>query len=138
MASPNPSRAELLALTFSENFLPTSEEQRARQPSTFLSLAPTTSASYPSTPLVKIPAIQSPKQAAALPAQTADNTRAETTGVTPAVPDVEEIDMEVLKTRRSSSLGSDGSSKKRFLKLGPVHFGEGDGNGDWSEDVVAE
>jgi len=45
---------------------------------------------------------------------------------------------EVLKTRRSSSLSSDGSIKRRFLKLGPVHFGEGDGTGDWSEAVVAE
>jgi hypothetical protein len=46
-----------------------------------------------------------------------------------------------LKTRRSSSLSSDGSASKgalgrRFLKLGPVHGGEGEG--DWSEDVVAE
>lgn len=43
--------------------------------------------------------------------------------------------------RRSSSLSSEGSTgsvqKRRFLKLGPVHFG-GDGMGDWSEEVLEE
>jgi len=85
--------------------------------STFLSLAPTTSASYPPTPLTKSPA-QTPN--------------AETPNV------LEGLDAVMLKERRSSSMGSDGSSKRRFLKLGPVHFGEGDGKGDWSEDVIAE
>jgi len=135
MASTAPSRAELLTL---ENLYSTSAEARTRQPSTFLSLAPTTSASYPSTPLIKSPVVQSPTQAPVLPTQAAENTQTDAVGITPAVGGVEEIDAEVLKTRRSSSLSSDGSSKKRFLKLGPVHFGEGDGKGDWSEDVIAE
>jgi hypothetical protein len=40
-----------------------------------------------------------------------------------------------LKMRRSSSLSSDGSTqKRRFLKLGPVHFGES--KDDWSEEVI--
>lgn len=64
---------------------------------------------------------------------------------TPAlpVPAPEVLDAELLKTRRSSSSGSDGSTagspmqKKRYLKLGPVHYG-GDGKGDWSEEVIAE
>ena len=59
------------------------------------------------------------------------------------IPTPEALDMESLKTSRSSSSGSDGSAdgspmqKKRFLKLGPVHDG-GDGKGDWSEDVITE
>ena len=135
MASP-PTRAEVLSLAFSgqENFVPAAEERR---PSTFLSLAPTTSASYPSTPLIKAPIPQSPLQE---PTQTPRNTRADLTparleAVVAAAPSAETIDSEPLKTRRSSSLSSDGSTqKKRFLKLGPVHFGEGDG--DWSEEVL--
>jgi hypothetical protein len=135
MASP-PTRTEILSLAFSgqENFVPAAEE---RQLSTFLSLAPTTSASYPSTPLIKTPIPQSPLQA---PTQTPHNMRADPTparleAVTTAAPNAEAIDSELFKKRRSSSLSSDASTqKKRFLKLGPVHFGEGDG--DWSEEVV--
>jgi len=47
----------------------------------------------------------------------------------------EQIEAELVKHRRSSSLtseGSNASAKQRYLKLGPVHFGEGDGKGDWS------
>lgn len=125
-----------MAFLGQENFAPAAE---TRQEPRFLSLAPTTSASYPSTPAVKSPAPQSPVQAAA---DTPNNTMAEPTParaltITPAMPSAAVID-EALKTRRSSSLSSNGSSqKKRFLKLGPVHFGEG-GNGDWSDEVVDE
>ncbi len=43
------------------------------------------------------------------------------------------------KHRRSSSLASDESGAKlRFLKLGPVHWGVGDGKGDWSDVGVTE
>jgi hypothetical protein len=42
---------------------------------------------------------------------------------------------DMLKTRRSSSSGSDSGATRGYLKLGPVHFGEGDG--DWSEHVLA-
>ncbi|TAQ86595.1 hypothetical protein B7494_g5071 [Chlorociboria aeruginascens] len=49
----------------------------------------------------------------------------------PTKPTTEE--MQSAKTSRSSSLSSVGD-KKRFLKLGPVHFGEGDGTGDWFEE----
>ena len=47
-------------------------------------------------------------------------------------------DVELLKTRRSSSLGSDGSdggAKKRFLKLCPVHGDDEDGKGGKEVDV---
>lgn len=50
------------------------------------------------------------------------------------MPRAEEV-AELLKTERSSSSGSDGSAKRGYLKLGPVHFGEG--GGDWSEDVLS-
>jgi len=108
-----PSNAEIAALAFSgqENFVPAAEEAAQDRPHTFLSLAPTTSASYPTSPLSKSP-VQSPN--------------------------AESLDELLLKTRRSSSLSSDTSGKRRYLKLGPVHFGEGDGKGDWSEDVLAE
>lgn len=101
--------AEISALAASgqENFVPAAEEAR---PHTFLTLAPTTSASYP-------------VKSVAVAVKTPDETQ-------------ESIDNLLLKTRRSSSLDSTNSSKQRFLKLGPVHFGEGDG--DWSEEVLAE
>jgi hypothetical protein len=97
----------------------------------FLSLAPTTSASYPPTP--KSPT-QAPEPAAPVQqsAQADASTVAETNA--PAAPPADEV-TEHLKIRRSSSSGSDASSKRGYLKLGPVHFGEG--NGDWSEDVLA-
>jgi len=125
-----------MAFLGQENFTPAAEEQRAPR---FLSLAPTTSASYPSTPAMKSPAPQSPVQA---PMDTPNNTMADPTparalNTTPAMPSAAVID-EAIKTRRSSSLSSDGSTqKRRFLKLGPVHFGEG-GKDDWSEEVLDE
>lgn len=60
---------------------------------------------------------------------------------TAPLPAVEELDASGQpKHRRTSSLASDdsGNAKLRFLKLGPVHYGEGDGKGDWSEVGVAE
>ncbi|KAK1470549.1 hypothetical protein CCUS01_06314 [Colletotrichum cuscutae] len=64
--------------------------------SVFLSLAPTTSSSYP---------FRQQQQAAAA---------AVTATTTEPAP---------LK-RRTSSMSSDGSNGLRFLKLGPVHYGE--------------
>jgi len=124
-------QAEILALAAaSQNFVPAAEEARQY---TFLTLAPTTSASYPTAPL---------KSTISPPAKvdTVDDTKVDSTDAAAVIPAVPTADgAEPLKTRRSSSLSSEGSSgaaKKRFLKLGPVHFGEGDG--DWSEDVLAE
>jgi hypothetical protein len=121
-----------MAFLGQENFTPAAEERQAPR---FLSLAPTTSASYPSTPAAKSPTPQSPHQAATeIPNYTsADPTAARS--ITPSViPSAAVIDG-TLKMRRSSSLSSDGSTqKRRFLKLGPVHFGES--KDDWSEEVI--
>jgi hypothetical protein len=127
----SPTNAEMMNMAFmgQENYIPAAEEAR---PHTFLSLAPTTSASYPVNPITKSPVPKSPVQAPTDP-----TAAAATQATTPAVPAPSALE-EALKTRRSSSLSSDASGKRRFLKLGPVHFGEGDGNGDWSEDVLAE
>jgi hypothetical protein len=119
--------AEILALELrAQSFVP---EAEARRPSTFLSLAPTLSASYPtrkpSTP---------PKSPESAPVQTSEN-------AIPAEPTAEVVQA-AIKVRRSSSSTSDGSASgagpQRFLKLGPVHWGEGDGTGDWSELSIAE
>jgi len=132
------STAELISMAFSgqENFVPAAEEAQQERPHTFLTLAPTTSASYP---LIKSTTPQSP-----IPLRTPNNTQTDPTPSTTTqntlgtAPTPEAID-EILKQRRSSSLSSDGSvQKRRFLKLGPVHFGEGDGKGDWSEEVLEE
>jgi len=87
----------------------------------FLSLAPTTSASYPSAPLTKSP-VQSPIQTA----------KPDRSPIKDAIKPAE-ASPELLPSRRSSSFSSDASVKQRFLKLGPVHFGVGDGMGDWSD-----
>jgi len=121
MSSPT-TNAEILALAFSdqENYVPTSEERRG---STFLSLAPHTDSSYPSMPVVKSQALQTPQ-----------NTPAEASEGVETIPTTA-IDTELLKTRRSSSLSSDGGvQKRRFLKLGPVHYGES--SDDYSEEVL--
>ncbi|KAK3393732.1 hypothetical protein B0H63DRAFT_516902 [Podospora didyma] len=79
-----------------------------RRPSAFLSLAPSTSDSYPRTQKSKQPSKPDALTAEAL----AD------------VPKQDESAMDIMK-RRTSSLSSDGSkSRLRFLKLGPVHWGE--------------
>jgi len=129
-----------MALTGQENFVPAAEEAR---PHRFLSLAPVMSDGYPSRPAFEA---QAPAVASApveTTTQTTSNTQTETapveataateTGI-PATP-VESA--HELKTRRSSSVTSDGSTKStrtRFLRLGPVHYGVG--LGDWSEDVL--
>jgi hypothetical protein len=99
-----------------------------RRPSAFLSLAPTTSDSYPTLP-------KSPTQVQESAAQVQQTESSPTDEAKkPVVPSAEDV-AELLKNRRSSSSGSDGSSKRGFLRLGPVHFGEGDG--DWSEDALS-
>lgn len=121
MASTLPTASEMLAMSFSgqENAVPAAEERAQEQTHTFLSLAPATSASYP---------VQKPTVAAAKKESKQVETEEALALATPVVPGE--------KTRRSSSLSSDGSlvQKRRFLRLGPVHFGVGEG--DWSEEVV--
>jgi hypothetical protein len=131
------STTELLdmALTGQENFIPVAEEQR---PHRFLSLAPVIGASYPARPAFEAPIVASaPVQTTT---KTTSNTPAEITpanetGILAALIEGEHEP----KTRRSSSVTSDGSAKdgtqrRRFLRLGPVHYGVG--LGDWSEDVL--
>jgi hypothetical protein len=79
----------------------TPEMAKRRTPSTFLSLAPKTSESYPRTQRAK-----QPLTSEALAEATQQDAASD----------------EAMK-RRTSSLSSDGS-KFRFLKLGPVHWGE--------------
>ncbi len=82
----------------------------------------------------------SPKIVAVDAAAGTSETAAAATDVAPLAA-VEELDASgIPKQRRSSSLASDesGNAKLRFLKLGPVHWGEGDGKGDWSEAGVLE
>jgi hypothetical protein len=74
-----------------------------RRPSTFLSLAPSTSESYPRT--------QRAQQQQPL------TTEALAEATQPDIPSAETT------KRRTSSLSSD-ASKFRFLRLGPVHWGE--------------
>ncbi|KAH8883861.1 hypothetical protein GQ53DRAFT_752693 [Thozetella sp. PMI_491] len=105
-----------------QDFAPGAAERRL--PSNFLSLAPNTSESYPreqrkpgspsamTTPL--------PLTAGALAEATEEDSTA--------------------AKRRASSLSSDGSKStaRRFLKLGPVHWGEhqDDHKGDWHEVAI--
>ncbi|KAK4129425.1 hypothetical protein N657DRAFT_677047 [Parathielavia appendiculata] len=86
-----------------------------RRPSTFMSLAPITSDSYPRTQRAKQPlTAEALAQVATQDGASADATK-----------------------RRTSSLSSD-ASKFRFLKLGPVHWGEhqDDDKGDFREVAV--
>jgi len=126
----NQTPAELLALELrAQDFAPENvPSHRIQAPTAFLSLAPTTSASYPTQ---QSKTLTSPN----LPAAVSPAAPLEAIGEVAATPTTMEIAAS-LKTRRSSSItseGSTGSAKQRFLKLGPVHFGEGDGKGDWSE-----
>lgn len=90
---------------------------------TFLTLAPVTSASYPSRPRISSTASKSSDSSIVdrvddfIPAERASPTvgSADTTA--------EEIEY-MLKKRRSSSVSSSESfGRARFLKLGPVHWG---------------
>jgi hypothetical protein len=150
----SPTSAAILAMSAAAD-LPNTHA--IRRPATFLSLAPTTSASYPQRPsppasiaspkiaAVDAPAITSPVIAATEPAAATAGAVPETAAA--EIGAVEELDASsgLPKHRRSSSLASDesasgiaGSPGRRFLKLGPVHWGEGDGKGDWTEVGVAE
>ncbi|KAH6664123.1 hypothetical protein B0J14DRAFT_252426 [Halenospora varia] len=142
-SSTSPSE-EVLALAFAgqENFVPAAEEAQMDLPHTFLSLAPTVSASYPLSPKTR----SAMASDASPPAQTSDDVQIEQTSApaqtgTPAEPEVNQG----IKSRRSSSMSSVGSNgqspsqRRRFLRLGPVHYGEDkDGLGDWSEVAILE
>lgn len=97
-----------------------------RRPSTFLSLAPTTSASYPTQQ--RSSSITSLSQETAAPKEGEVATEAIASATI----------TDTMHRRSSSSASStDGSVVgQRYLKLGPVHWGEGDGKGDWSESIA--
>jgi len=97
-----------LAASGSEGFVPVAEEQR---PHTFLSLAPAVSTPWKSPTLAPVVSKDAPV-------------------VTPLTAEQEEL----AKTRRSSSLSSDGS-RKRFLKLAHSTVA---GEGDWAEEEAVE
>ncbi|KAK5663537.1 hypothetical protein OQA88_3968 [Cercophora sp. LCS_1] len=99
-----------------------------RLPTAFLSLAPNTSDSYPRAQA---------KTKAAEPL-TADNLAAVEKKIEPVTVGQPALDA---TKRRTSSLSSDGSkSNFRFLKLGPVHYGEhqDESKGDFFEVAVVE
>lgn len=127
MSALTPAEIQALSLRV-QNFTPDNE---TRTPPAFLSLAPTTSASYPQQKTVTQPKLPEPA-AKTVAAGDVTEVSAPTGGA---------IQAPLVNHRRSSSSTSEGSSgsvKHRFLKLGPVHWGEGDGTGDWSEVGVVE
>lgn len=104
----------------------TATTYRERRPSTFLSLAPDTSDSYPRTPKSK--ETPAPLTADALSQAAKEGQQDSSPVVIPP------------KQHRTSSLSSDGSKTRlRFLKLGPVHWGEhqdAENKADWHEVAV--
>lgn len=132
MSSPNVANDEILALASQvQNFVP---EAADRRPSFFLSLAPTTSASYPRQKKVVIDPVGTVVPA---PAVLEKTELSDTAAASTPVPETAEV-----KQRRSSSLSSSDSNKNgpmfRFLKLGPVHWGEhlDDHQQDWHEVAI--
>lgn len=122
----------------------------------FLTLAPATSASYPthrrtksspsvdnvaaSTLVSPTPHAQATATAQSDPEEVVAEPVALAAVAAPIIPTSAEKELE-LKVRRSSSLSSEGSNgtarKLKFLRLGPVHHGEHvEGDGDWSEEIA--
>ena len=98
----------------------------ARRPSTFLVLAPTASANYPTSPQALAPTISVSKE----PLSPTEDLGS------PIVKPAGDFTPEVAATpkqHRSDSISSNGSARFKFLKLGPVHFGKGDGPTDFAE-----
>ncbi|TGO36337.1 hypothetical protein BHYA_0128g00240 [Botrytis hyacinthi] len=149
-ASMPASEIQALAMSGQENFVPAAEEA-SQDSHSFLYLAPKTSAGYPVAQSAKVFAALTPRQ---LGDQTRGTIGGEELGEK-VVSDEDgraknlgSIEQELGKAARSESMSSEasnstvssvdgpkGMSSRRFLKLGPVHFGEA-GLGDWSEEVV--
>ena len=109
-------------------------------PMTFLSLAPTTSSSYPLHRRSSSATTTISASVPTLDATTASNESAiieepASNSTSIANPIAGEIALTAARTRRTSSMTSNGSNAKRFLKLGPIHGWE-DHSDVWSE--VAE
>ncbi|ESZ94969.1 hypothetical protein SBOR_4652 [Sclerotinia borealis F-4128] len=136
-----------LAMSGQENFVPAAEEASQASHS-FLLLAPSTSTGYPVAPLFKLPGVMTPRQwvdqtrgALELEGEKGvgdgEDGRAKSLGAVDQglakVSRSESMSSEASNSTTSSSVGTQkGMSSMRFLKLGPVHFDEG----DWSEEVV--
>lgn len=100
-------------------------------PTSFLSLAPATSESYPksrtssTTSQPSSPVVKRTESVTSESAIASDDVAVESTA---AIIDA------VKKDRRTSSVASNGASARRFLKLGPIH-GDEDHSAVWSEVV---
>lgn len=109
-------------------------------PTTFLSLAPTTSSSYPTHRRSSSTAEKPVEAVDAAAASAASNESAiieepAANSTTIANPIAGEIAVALTnRTRRTSSMTSSGSNGMRFLKLGPIHGWE-DHSAVWSEVV---
>jgi len=82
----------------------------------FLSLAPVLSSSYPSQPASRSSSLSS-VDASALAGQPEPEQAVDLTSSA-------EPSDQMVKERRSSSMSSNSSARRRFLKLGPVHGGD--------------
>lgn len=110
--------------------------QPQRRPSNFLPLAPATSDSYPR----QRPRQMSESQIIKPLQLTAGPPVEESMPLSPAQSQQQLSEAVAVKTRRTSSMSSDGSSsgrsaRLRYLKLGPVHWGEhqDESQADWHE-----
>jgi len=129
-----PSQTELANAAV--NFVPAAEETAQLAAHSFLYLSPTVSDSYPTSVPKTISPIISTSSSPSVAAATG-----QAEGVKKTVGDMDEqlLKANAEKTRRSSSLSSEGSANggRRFLRLGPVHGGVSGGmDGDWSEEVL--
>jgi hypothetical protein len=107
---------------------------RIAAPLTFLSLAPTTSASYP-VPKPRTTPVPTAIAKSVLIEESASTEPPAKKTVTEVLT-AEEINASLaLKHRRTSSMTSQGSGSVRFLRLGPIHDGD-DHSNDWSEEVL--
>lgn len=113
----------------------TNNSTQIAPPTSFLSLAPTTSSSYPTLAKIQSAAASKPSSVDETSTPLAEDAVVEAEATVIPVTPLVAID-ESLAHRRSSSMTSDGSvasAKRRFLKLGPVHGGEDTRDADWSE-----
>jgi hypothetical protein len=95
-------------------------------PTTFLSLVPETSSSYP-TQRASTSAADASATTAGATTTTASTTTTDAAKETSSAVDLTAPaaagDAATAKARRSSSISSTGSGGLKFLRLGPVHFG---------------
>lgn len=98
----------------------------ARPSSIFLVLSPVTSSDYPSHALSRTSSVDAP-----VPTKPLLSSITQALGSAVDLTGSAEASEQVQKDRRSSSTSSLGQSKRRFLKLGPVHNGGDPGVSDY-------